>query len=182
MFGCSSLGVHNPLGTGLAASSSTPVKVGISNVQQISAGRDFSLALAGDKVWGWGQGLTEVTEDPTSFPVEIAATTVLCETKKTKVKKIASADGFAMFLLENGKLFAVGKNIGGATATRHNAKIITDNVLSLLTKINDHPIHGEKIVDFELSANSMIFTTQSGHVYYSGMHAKFLPTPFPAHV
>lgn len=42
-----------------------------------------------------------------------------------------------MFLLENGRLYAIGRNVGGATATRHNAKIITDNFLKLLTKIND---------------------------------------------
>ncbi len=28
----------------------------------------------------------------------------------------------------------------------------------------------------------MIFRTQSGAIYYSGMHSKFLPTPFPANV
>lgn len=87
-----------------------------------------------------------------------------------------------MVLLENGKLYAIGRNIGGATATRHNAKTITDNVLRILTKINDEPLNGEKIEDFELSANSLIFRTQSGTVWYSGMHAKFLPTRFPSTV
>ena len=67
------------------------------------------MALTGDKVWGWGQGLSEITEDPTSFPVEVTSTTVLCETKKTKVKKMASADSFAMFLLENGQNVQNGK-------------------------------------------------------------------------
>jgi len=38
MFGCSYLGVHNPLGTGYNGSSLTPTKVSISNVSQISAG------------------------------------------------------------------------------------------------------------------------------------------------
>ena len=47
-----------------------------------------------------------------------------------------------MFLYGNGRLYAVGKNVGGATATRHNAKVITDNILGQLTKINDHPFHG----------------------------------------
>jgi hypothetical protein len=42
-----------------------------------------------------------------------------------------------MFLLQNGRLYVVGTNTGGVTATRHNAKIITDNVLNLVTKIND---------------------------------------------
>ncbi len=71
LFGCSWLGVHNPLGTGFGASSSTPVKVNISNVQQISAGRDFSLALVEGKVWGWGQGLSQITHIPSSLPIEI---------------------------------------------------------------------------------------------------------------
>lgn len=87
-----------------------------------------------------------------------------------------------MFLLENGRLYAIGRNVGGATATRHNAKIITDNVLKMMTKINDHGLEGEKIEDFELAANSLIFKTQSGKVFYSGMHSKFLPTKFPAPV
>jgi hypothetical protein len=55
---------------------------------------------------------------------------------------MSSTDGFAMFLFGNGKLYAVGKNMGGATATRHNAKIITDNTLLQLTKINDEPLNG----------------------------------------
>ena len=87
-----------------------------------------------------------------------------------------------MVLLENGKLYAIGRNIGGATATRHNAKIITDNVLRILTKINDHPLHGDKVADFEISGNSLILKTDSGKVFNSGMHSKFLPTSFPAPV
>lgn len=47
-----------------------------------------------------------------------------------------------MFLLGNGRLFAIGTNVGGATATRYNAKIITDNILRQLTKINDTPLNG----------------------------------------
>jgi hypothetical protein len=70
----------------------------------------------------------------------------------------------------------IGRNIGGATATRHNAKIITHNVLRILTKINDHPLHGDKVTDFEISGNSFILKTDSGKVFYSGMHSKFLPT------
>lgn len=38
LFGCSYLGVHNPLGTGYTGSSLVPTKVDIKNVSQISAG------------------------------------------------------------------------------------------------------------------------------------------------
>ncbi len=61
------------------------------------------------------------------------------------MKKVLSTDQFAMFLLENGRLYAIGRNIGGATGTRHNAKVITDNVLRIMTKLNDHDLHGEKV-------------------------------------
>lgn len=54
IFGCSYLGVHNPLGTGRAASSSVPTKVNIKNVSQISAGSDFSLAVSDGRAYGWG--------------------------------------------------------------------------------------------------------------------------------
>jgi alpha-tubulin suppressor-like RCC1 family protein len=141
-FGCSWLSVHNPLGTGPSGSSSTPVKVDIKNVTQISAGHDFSVAVAGGRVFGWGQGLSNLNDDPSSLPVELGYVNQIIDTKKTSIKKIASTDDFAMFLYGNGRLYAVGKNVGGATATRHNAKVITDNVLRQLTKINDHPFHG----------------------------------------
>lgn len=54
LFGCSWFGRHNPLGTGPSGSSSVPVKVDIKNVTQISAGNDFSLAVSGGRIYGWG--------------------------------------------------------------------------------------------------------------------------------
>ena len=34
-------------------------------------------------------------------------------------------------------------------------------------------------MNFDVSANSLIFTTDTGSVFYSGMHCKFRPTKFP---
>ena len=117
-------------------------KVGLKNVSQITAGQDFSLALADGKVWGWGEGLKYLSHEPASLPINFANANVLCESKHTQIRKVLSTEKFAMVLLENGKLYAIGRNIGGATATRHNAKTITDNVLRILTKINDEPLNG----------------------------------------
>lgn len=142
LVGCSWFKTHNPLGTGLEGSSFIPVKVNIHNVSQISAGQDFSLAVSEGKVWGWGEGLKYLYHEPTSLPISFENVNVYCETKHTSVRKVLSTERFAMFLLENGRLYAIGRNIGGATATRHNAKIITDNVLQMLTKINDHGLNG----------------------------------------
>lgn len=65
------------MGTGSAGSSSTPVKVNIQKVTQISAGKDFSLAVSESKVFGWGQGLDSLTHYPTSLPVEFANANVI---------------------------------------------------------------------------------------------------------
>lgn len=48
-----------------------------------------------------------------------------------------------------------------------------------MTKIVDDDFKGDKIVDFETSANSLIFRTESGAIFYSGMHLKFRPEKFP---
>ena len=85
----------------------------------------------------------------------------------------------AFFLLDDGRLYVIGVNNGGVFATRQNPRIMVDNNLLGLTKIVDHDLHGEKIVKFKLSENSLIFLTDGGHVFYSGMHSKFRPERFP---
>lgn len=85
----------------------------------------------------------------------------------------------AFFLLDDGRLYVVGVNNGGVFATRQNPRIVIDSKLHGLTKIVDHDFKGEKIVKFKLSENSLIFLTDKGHVFYSGMHSKFRPERFP---
>lgn len=54
-----------------------------------------------------------------------------------------------------------------------------DNRAYGLTRIIDEDLRGEKIVRFKISSNSLIFQTDSGAVFYSGMHNKFRPERFP---
>jgi alpha-tubulin suppressor-like RCC1 family protein len=91
MFGCSWLRVHSSLGNGFSGLSSTPVKIGLKNATQISAGKDFSLAIANGHVWGWGEGLKYLSHRPASVPIGFANANVLAESKHTTVKKIQSA-------------------------------------------------------------------------------------------
>lgn len=56
---------------------------------------------------------------------------------------------------------------------------MVDLSLTTLTKIIDDDLAGQKIVKFKVSNNSLIFLTDSGSVYYSGMHSKFRPEKFP---
>lgn len=60
--------------------------------------------------------------------------------------------------------------------------IITDDLHENLAKVIDSDYKNERIVDFEISANSLIFRTDEGSVFYSGMHSKFRPERFPAKV
>lgn len=82
---------------------------------------------------------------------------------------------FAMFLLENGRIYVVGRNKGGVFATRNNPRVIDDNHLLTLTQIVDDDFRGDRIIDFEVSSNSLIFKTESGVIFYSGMHSKYRP-------
>ena len=57
--------------------------------------------------------------------------------------------------------------------------MLEDEYLNSLTKVVDDDYKSERIVDFKVSANSLIFSTDSGAVYYSGMHSRFRPERFP---
>jgi len=57
--------------------------------------------------------------------------------------------------------------------------VVLDYIAEELTPIIDEDLHGQKIIDFEASDNSLIFRTESGKVYYSGMYIKSRPELFP---
>lgn len=112
-------------------------------------------------------------------PVEIVEFSEICRQKHAKIVKFAAIDRFIIILLDSGRLYAVGKNNQGVTGTRKNPLILDDHTLYHPTKIVDKHFHGEKVVDFESSANATIMVTDSGKVFYTGMFSKFQPTPFP---
>lgn len=82
-------------------------------------------------------------------------------------------------MLDDGRIYTVGVNEYGAFGTRVNPKVMVDLSLTTLTKIIDDDLAGQKIVKFKVSNNSLIFLTDSGSVYYSGMLSKFRPEKFP---
>lgn len=98
------------------------------------------------------------------------------------MKKVKSSGCNAFFLLDDGRLYVVGKNNGGLFATRKNPRVMDDDKAYGLTKIIDEDLKGEKIKRFKISSNSLIFQTDSGAVYYSGMHSKFRPERFPVQI
>jgi len=131
------------------------------------------------KVYGWGAGLTHFNEKVSSTPVVLDEVNYFLHSHHAHVKKMKSTGSNAFFLLDDGRIYVIGLNNGGVFATRENPRIMTDNNLVGLTKIVDHDLHGEKIVKFKVSANSLIFLTDGGHVFYSGMHSRFRPERFP---
>lgn len=95
------------------------------------------------------------------------------------VKKIKSSGSNAFFLLDDGRIYVTGTNNGGVFGTRTNPRVVEDNQFYGLTKIVDEDLKGQKIVKFKVSGNSLIFLTDAGEVYYSGMHLRFRPEKFP---
>lgn len=176
-FGCAS-----PVGQGESGDVTSPrlVESLKENIKKIAAGDDLSLAVGeSGKVYGWGQGLWHLGEEPTSVPSELSEINYFLDSHHAHVKKVKSAGKNAYFLLDDGRLYVTGINNGGAFATRQNPRVVVDNRFSSLTKIVDEDLHGKKITNFKVSANSLIFTTDSGEVFYSGMFHKFRPERFP---
>ena len=98
------------------------------------------------------------------------------------VVKIRAVNRFVFFLLDDGSLYVLGVNDGGVFGTRKNERIVDDNNQHKLTKVIDEEFKGDRVVDFDVSANSLIFRTESGRIFFSGMDVKYKPGKFPADV
>jgi hypothetical protein len=83
-----------------------------------------------------------------------------------------------MVLLDNGALYSRGANNEGVFGTRKNPLIMDDLYLEHYTKVIDTEFKGEKIVDFEVASNALIFKTETDKIFYSGFR-KYQPTLFP---
>lgn len=172
----------SPLGHGDTGDISTPrIVEGLStSILQVAAGNDVSIALAksGD-LYGWGNTANTFCQASSSTPVALEEVNFFLHKHHAHVHKIASAGTNAFLLLDNGRLYAIGQNNGGLFGTRNNPKAVVDDILTSLTKVVDEDYANEHIVDFKVSGNSLIFITDAGSVFYSGMHSKYRPERFP---
>ena len=149
-------------------------------IAQVAAGKEVSFALAqSGELYGWGNTLASFGENSSSTPVPLEEINFFLHKHHANVLKIASSGSNGFLLLDNGRLYAIGRNNGGVFGTRNNPKTITDNFLTSLTKVVDEDYSNERIVDFKVSGNSLVFITDSGAVFYSGMHNTFRPERFP---
>jgi hypothetical protein len=102
--------------------------------------------------------------------------------RHTKIRKIAAIDNFIMLLLDNGRLYVYGRNNTGLFGARRNPLVMSDLELDNFYKTYDELYKGEKIVDFEVSAGSVIFRTETDKIFYNGMYYKYQPARFPIDV
>lgn len=65
-------------------------------------------------------------EKTSSVPVELSEINFFLDSHHANVKKVKSSGSNAFFLLDDGKLYVVGKNNGGLLAIRKNPRIIDD--------------------------------------------------------
>lgn len=90
----------------------------MSSVSQVAAGNDFSIALdSNGKIWGWG-ALNNIFCESASIPIEMVDINEYIANQHTSVRKISAVENFVMVLLENGRMYALGRNPNGVCATR----------------------------------------------------------------
>lgn len=151
----------------------------------VAAARDFSVAVCDHgHLYAWGKGLEELPEwsNVSTTPAPVEEVAELLSKRHAKIKKVAAIDRFIMLLLDNGRIYCRGINNGGVFGARTNPLVLSDLQLSSFAKTHDELYKGEKIIDFEVSSNSLIFRTETDQIFYSGMNVKFQPTPFPSQV
>lgn len=154
-------------------------------VVKVAAARDFSVALCDQgHLYAWGSGLEDLPgwEQQSLTPTPIKEVEQLLEKRHAKIKKFFAIDRFIILLLDNGRLYCRGVNNGGVFGARTNPLVLSDLTLTSFARTHDELFKGEKIVDAEVSSNSLIFRTESDKVFYSGMFVKYQPTPFPLNV
>lgn len=78
---------------------------------------------------------------------------------KNKINKMKAVGRAAYFLLSDGRIYVIGQNNGGFFGTRNNPNIVSDNYHQNLVKVIDSDYKDQHIVNFEVSANSLIFIT-----------------------
>ena len=185
-----SWGAANTLGTGSPNSSDTPVRIpqeyfGNHKVVSVAAAKDFSVALCDQgHFYAWGQGLIRLPtfEFESQVPRESKMVADFLAKRHAKIKKFVAIDSFILMLLDNGRLYCYGRNKTGLFGARRNPLVMSDQELDSFAKIYDELFKNEKIVDFEASAGSLIFRTETDRIFYNGMFDKYQPTPFPHNI
>ena len=138
------LNTPSPLGHGSNNNFLMPelIKAFNSPVSHAAAGKDFSLAVVDGKVYGWGAGLTFLNQNPSSVPKQMTEINYFLEKNHCNVVKMKAVGYSAFFLLDNGRIYVIGKNNGGVFATRQNPLIMNDNIHDSLAKVIDDDFKG----------------------------------------
>lgn len=150
-----------------------------------AAANDFSVAVTENgQFYAWGSGLYNFPEWEVKSNLPTASKLVeqLLSKRHAKIKKLVAIDTFMLLLLDNGRIYGYGKNKAGVFGARTNPLVISDIELTNFARTHDALYKNEKIVDFEASANSLIFRTETDRIFYNGMYDKYQPTPFPIDV
>lgn len=146
----------------------------------IAAGDRLSFAVGqSGKVYGWGRNLSVLGEQASTTPRPLDEVNYLLHSHHAQLRAIKSSGRNLFLLLDDGRLYVQGANTAGLFATRRNPKVVLDDFAAMPTKVIDEDFADQRIAEFEVSANSLIFRTEAGQVFYSGMETRFRPARFP---
>lgn len=128
----------------------------------------MNLITKTGEVINWGSGVQGCIGNGSDYPLFSPEVNEffkdLKETKGLSVVSIKSAAHFSVALLSNGQLYSYGSNTAGQLGIRENLGHNTDEVARLPTPVNNVSFSGQKVVDFEVGENSLVFLTGNHRV------------------
>nr|8B6H_DL Chain DL, COXBP,Chromosome condensation regulator RCC1 repeat protein,Chromosome condensation regulator RCC1 repeat protein [Tetrahymena thermophila SB210]8B6H_Dl Chain Dl, COXBP,Chromosome condensation regulator RCC1 repeat protein,Chromosome condensation regulator RCC1 repeat protein [Tetrahymena thermophila SB210] len=148
--------------------------------KNISGGDNFAtLVNQSGEVINWGTGLFGSLGNGSDYPLFTPEVNAyfkhLKEHEGLTVQSIKSAGHFSAALLSNGKLYTFGVNTQGQLGIRENLGHNTDQNARLPTPVVDRHFVGQKVVDFEVGENTLVFLTDKNEVFFSGLELAYQP-------
>lgn len=132
--------------------------------KHISGGDNFATLInQTGEVINWGTGIYGSFGNGSDYPLFTPEVNQYFKQLKEKegitVQAIKSAAHFSVALLSNGKLYSFGSNPQGQLGIRENLGHNTDHNARLPTPVVDRHFLGQKVVDFEVGENTLVFLT-----------------------
>ncbi len=94
---------------------------------------------------------------------------------KITVTKIKSAEHFSVALFSDGKLYSWGRNNQGAMGIRNNLGVKSDSYAVIPTPVSEDTLQGQKVTDFDVGENTLVFLTEKNQVFWAGMGIALKP-------
>jgi alpha-tubulin suppressor-like RCC1 family protein len=95
--------------------------------------------------------------------------------EKLAIKKVKSAESYSIALMDNGKLYGWGSNEHGQMGIKSEIGVEMYETVNFVTEVIREGYEGQKIVNFDISENTLIFQLDNDAFWWSGMKIAYKP-------